>query len=151
MNVWERRINFKRDWNSQNSIHDDKEYRKLGYRKSEEEEKSLNIEKEMVFPVSIFFVEIQDLVDFLVTEGFFIDHISLRFKDNIGQGIKTYYAVNPQIISDMINSNQIFDIEEIVFMKFLEKIQVKIRLDSITIVNGSISLADNIKKFIRQF
>ena len=150
MNVWEREIKSKQSWNFPSKKYGE-EYKKLRHKKSEEEEKGHNTGKERVFPISIFFVELQDLIDYLITEGFFIDHVSLRFKDNIGQGIKTYFAISPQVISDMINSNQIFDLEEILFSKFFEKIKVKIRLDSITIINGSVSLVDNIKKFIRRF
>ena len=151
MNVWEREIKSKQSWNFPSKKHGE-EYKKMSHKKrSEEEEKGHNTGNKWFFPVSIFFVELQDLIDFLIAEGFFIDHISLRFKDNIGQGIKTYFAINPQVISDMINSNQIFDIEEILFTRFFEKIKIKIRLDSIMIINGSVSLVDNIKKFIRRF
>ena len=122
---------------------------KINHEKSEEEEKSHTTWKEIILPVSIFFVDLQGLVDFLIVDGFFIDYISLRFRDSIGQGIKTYYSVNPQVIFKLIYSNKVFDIEEISFSKFFDKAQVKVRLDSIILRNCSISIIDNIKKLIR--
>ena len=113
-----------------------------------------NLEKEEVVkhvPISLLFIDWTKVIEYLLLEGFYVDKIIVRFKDEYGSGKKTYLSPNIVKAKELLKSKEVFNIVEVSFLKFPENERIIFRLDEVICKNVNPLVYENIKNLASSF
>jgi len=112
------------------------------------------IEKEEVvkhIPISLLFIDWTRVIEYLLLEGFYVEKIIVRFKDEYGSGEKTYLSPNIVKAKELLKSKEVFNIVEVSFLKFPENERIIFRLDEVICKNVNPLTYENIKNLTSAF
>lgn len=115
------------------------------------EQRSSKRESTVIY-TPLFFIDNNKMFNFLYAEGFRCEHISVRFSDEFGTGIKTYYEPPVPIVRHFFDS-KFFDIVEVGFTKLTTWEKIVILQDKILFKEVTPDIVKTFKKdliFVRK-
>ena len=102
-------------------------------------------------PISLLFIDWTRVIEYLLLEGFYVEKIIVRFKDEYGSGEKTYLSPNIVKAKELLKSKEVFNIVEVSFLKFPENERIIFRLDEVICKNVNPLTYENIKNLTSAF
>lgn len=109
----------------------------------EKSEQQFDNRKNTIIHTALFFIDNNKMFNFLHAEGFCCEYISVRFSDEFGTGIKTYYRPPMPALMNLFNKN-FLNIIDIAFIRIFTKEKIRVFQDKVIFVNVFVEI---IKEF----